>query len=71
MLGPPSARSGLAAAPLTTVVWRLNHVRFAAWMKLLRHKMNKEPTTGQQNIDHEHTKYGQPGVTKGWCLVPK
>ena len=26
----------LAAAPLTTVVWRLNHVRFAAWIKLLR-----------------------------------
>mmetsp|Transcript_46553 Transcript_46553/g.74036 ORF Transcript_46553/g.74036 Transcript_46553/m.74036 type:complete len:230 (+) Transcript_46553:1611-2300(+) len=25
----------LAAAPRTTVVWRLNHVRFAAWMKLL------------------------------------
>ena len=32
----------LAAAPLTTVVWRLNHVRFAAWIKLLRRRCRWE-----------------------------
>ena len=31
----------LAAAPLQTVVWRLNHVRFAAWMKFLWQKGEK------------------------------